>query len=74
MTTYRLGSSALLHTPGIIAWAINGYAFEEDRPQLLNVVATMFADVPPDHLDQLLRKQVPFTIDSDTVVFTSKEN
>ena len=39
MADYRLGSSSLVHTPGLIAWAINGYHFEEDRPQLLAIIA-----------------------------------
>ena len=70
MTTYRLGSSPMCHTPGIIAWAQNGYAFEDDRPQLLNIVCGMFPDIPPDHIDRLLTKQVPHTVDGETVEFT----
>lgn len=38
MPTYKLGSSALVHAPGLIAWAINGYAFPKDRDTILRVV------------------------------------
>ena len=37
MTTYRLASNGLCHTPGILAWAINGYAFPRDRAKLTAV-------------------------------------
>jgi hypothetical protein len=42
MATYRLGSSPAVHTPGSIAWAINGYAFENDRPQLRKVIVDAY--------------------------------
>lgn len=37
MTTYRLASNGLCHTPGILAWAMNGYAFPRDRAKLTAV-------------------------------------
>lgn len=73
MTTYRLGSSAMVHTPGVIAWAINGYAFETDRDQLLKTVSATFAGVPVTALRQLLSKEIPFTVEGETVVFTADE-
>lgn len=70
MTTYRLTSTPLIHTPGVVAWAINGYAFKRDRPQLMQVMRS-YPDLPDEAIDALLSKQVPYEIeDGDTVVFT----
>ena len=69
-TTYRLASSPAVHTPGIIAWAINGYAFERDRPQMLDVICGTFPTVPRPAVEQLLSKAVPFTVEGETLVFT----
>lgn len=71
MTTYRLGSSPAIMTPGFIAWAINGYAFEDDREQLLDTVSGGWPSIPREALDQLLSKKVPYQIDGETVVFTA---
>ncbi len=73
MTTYRLGSSPAVHTPGIIAWAINGYHFEDDRPQLRKVIVDTYS-LPETAADQLLSKSVPYSVDGETVVFTVNEN
>lgn len=35
MRTFRLGSSSLIHAPGILRWAQNGYRFARDRKNLL---------------------------------------
>ena len=70
MAEYRLGSSSLVHTPGLIAWAINGYHFEEDRPQLLGVIAATYPDVPREALEQLLLRKIDYRVDGETVVFT----
>lgn len=70
MTTYRLASSPAVHTPGVIAWAINGCKFEADRPQLLTVIASTFPDVPADAIEQLLTEAVPFAVEGETVVFS----
>lgn len=73
MTTYRLGSSPAVHTPGIIAWAINGYHFEDDRPQLRKVIVDTYS-LPETAADQLLSKSVPYSVDGETVVFTVKDD
>ncbi|KIX16211.1 hypothetical protein [Paracoccus sp. 228] len=70
MTTYRLGSSPAVHTPGILAWAINGYAFQQDRQRLLDLFCVTFSSVPSDAFESLLSKAVPYTVDGETVVFT----
>ena len=73
MTTYRLGSSPAVHAPGIIAWAINGYAFERDRLQMLNVVGAMFPTLPHHALEQLLSKKVRYEVEAETVVFAVED-
>lgn len=71
-TTYRLGSSPVVHTPGVIEWAINAYSFEEDRQRMLNTVSATFAEVPRAAIEQLLSKTVPYTVEGETVVFNAE--
>ena len=73
MATYRLSSSPAVHTPGIIAWAINGYAFESDRLQMMNVIGATFPTLPQSALKQLLEKAAPYSVEGETVVFTVEE-
>ena len=49
--------------------AINGYHFEDDRPQLRKVIVETY-NLPEIAADQLLSKKVPYTIEGETVVFT----
>lgn len=70
ITTYRLGSSPAVHTPGIIAWAINGYAFEEDRADLLNAICKSFPSVPAAAFKALLSGVVEYTVEGETVSFS----
>lgn len=65
---YRLGSNGLVHAPGIIAWAINGYAFKKDRKAIENVVVSGW-NVPVEHARALLSKAVPYRVEDETVVF-----
>ena len=71
MKTYRLGSSPMIHTPGILAWAQNGYQFEEDRPQLLRIMTSAFPSVPPEALDLLLKCEVSHTVVDEVVEFSA---
>lgn len=68
--TYRLQSHPMIHTPGVIAWAINGYAFEDDRASLRSFITGAFPTVPEEALEQLLTKTVPYKIEGDVVVFS----
>ena len=70
MTTYRLSSSSAVHTPGLIAWAINGYAFEEDREQMVKVICSTFPSIPASVVHLLLSKKAAFTVEDETVVFS----
>lgn len=67
--TYRLGSNAMVHTPGIVAWAINGASFKRDRQQMVKVIASY--GVPTKAALALVTKQVPYTVEGDVVVFTA---
>jgi hypothetical protein len=68
--TYRLGSNEAVSAPGMVRWAINGAAFEKDRDYLIGVITSGWA-VPRDAVEKLLLKQVPYTLDGETVVFTA---
>ena len=70
MAEYRLGSSPLVHTPGLIAWAINGYHFEDDRPQLLHVITSTFPAAPAEALEQVLLRQIDYRVEGETVIFS----
>ena len=71
-TTYQLGSSPAVPTPGVIAWAINAYSFEENRQRMLQIVSATFADVPAAAIEQLLSKAVPYKVEGETVVFSAE--
>jgi len=68
MKQYRLGSAEFVSAPGLVRWAINGAAFEDDRPAMINVVASTW-NVPPEAAKALLLQQVPYSVEGETVVF-----
>lgn len=70
MQTYKLHSNPMVHAPGLIAWAKNGYAFDRDQESILRVVETAWAGIPVDALKELLSGAVPYTVEDETVVFT----
>ncbi|WP_435171722.1 hypothetical protein [Falsirhodobacter sp. 1013] len=71
--TYHLQSSPAIYTPGVIAWAINGYAFKKDCPQLLNTICDGVPDVPRAAVERLLSEAVPYTVEDETLVFTVED-
>lgn len=68
MKTYRLGSSQLVSAPGIIRWAINGYAFPEDREAMTNIVSDTWK-IPTEATEKLLSGETNYEIDGEAVVF-----
>ena len=70
-TKYSLQSSSMVHTPGLIAWAINGYAFDKDRMTILKTMADSLPDVPVPALQQFLSGSVTYRVEGETVVFTA---
>lgn len=67
--TYRLASADMVYTPGLIAWAINGYAFKGDRDNILRIICETYS-LPLRPAEALLSKAVPYTIEEGTVIFT----
>lgn len=68
--TYRLHSSAMFHSPGVIKWAINGYAFKDDRESLRNTINGAYPEIPVGAIEKLLTGEVPYKVEDETVVFT----
>ena len=68
-TVYRLASSTFVHAPGVIAWAIYGYAFEDCREHVIKVMDTW--DIPKHAKHALLSGDAEYTIENATVVFTA---
>lgn len=63
MTTYRLGSSPMIHTPGVVAWAQN-------NPSVgLPVLVAAFPTVPPEALTALLRQEVVSRVEDEVLIF-----
>jgi hypothetical protein len=69
MTQYRLASSPMVHTPGLVAWGQNAYAFRKDRLNLMNVFTTAWPSVPEAAFDQLLSKRITHHVDGEVVIF-----
>lgn len=67
--TYRLGSSEMVYAPGMIAWAINGYAFEHDRKVLLSLVSDTWG-LPEVTAHRLLSREITYSIEDEAVVLT----
>ena len=67
---YRLGSSALVHTPGVIAWAINGAKFERYKAKMIKLVADTWS-IPTHAALALVTEKVPYTVEDEAVVFTA---
>lgn len=70
MPTYSLGSSPLVHGPGLVAWAINAYAFPREQAITMRVVTQTWPGFPAEHARLLLTKTQPYTVDGETVIFT----
>lgn len=73
MPTYRLGSSPLVHAPGLIAWAINAYAFSRDRAAILRVVTETWPGLQEEQVRRLLSREQAYRIEDDTLVIDVAE-
>lgn len=65
---YRLGSSPAVYAPGMITWLAGHYWHEPDRSALRNVVTSTWAGIPDDIVDKVLSKELPYSVDDETVV------
>jgi hypothetical protein len=69
---YRLGSSSLCNAVGMMRWAKAGYEFEDDRPQLLNVMSA-WEGVPAQVLDAALKGELAYTEQGDAVYISGRD-
>lgn len=67
--TYKLGSSPMIYSPGIVAWAINGAKFKKDRPKMIRIISDGWG-LPYSIAEGLLLGKVPYKIEDDAVVFS----
>lgn len=65
MTKYRLQSTPMIHTPGLVAWARNGWVFEEDRPKFRQFFREGYG-LPDKAVTVLI--EGPYTIEGETVI------
>lgn len=69
MKTYHLASNPLVYTPGLVEWGINGWAFEDDRPNILKVFTEGYS-LPESVARKLLNKEILYSVEDEAVVFT----
>lgn len=67
--TWRLQSGNGINAVNMVKWAIEGYAFEEDRTTLENAMMCWEGPSRQDY-QGLLSGRIPYTVDGDTVVFS----
>jgi hypothetical protein len=69
--TIRLASTTMIHAPGILRWAMNGFKFPRDRKRMRDVMKSWEGSGLTDkQWDGVLAGTIPHTIDGDTVVIT----
>lgn len=73
-TTYALGSNGLVYAPGVVRWAINGYAWPKDRKHVTNVLIAGWS-LPKHAAVALLSRKAEFRLEGDkgneSVVFSA---
>jgi hypothetical protein len=68
---FRLTSTMMVNTPGLLAWGINGYKFKKDRKNILRIFTEGFPGPAPEAFDALLDGKLPYAVDEDNaVIFT----
>ncbi len=68
MNTVTLESSPMIHTPGILRWAINGYRIPKQRKAMVKVISDGYGLAPQCATD-LLTGKTPHRIEGENVVF-----
>jgi hypothetical protein len=58
----------MVHTPGIVRWAINGYRTPKDRPVVIKVLCEGYG-LTNECATALLSESVQYKVEGDTVVF-----
>jgi hypothetical protein len=70
-TEFRLQSTSMFHTPGMLIWAINGYKFKKDRPALLKMWVEGYPGPAKEAYEALLEGKLPWAVDdAAAVIFT----
>jgi len=70
MTEYRLHSTGLVHTPGIIAWAMAGMLSNSDR--MVEIISKGY-NLPDKVARDLLSSKIPYRVEGETVFFEVEE-
>ena len=75
MKTYRLTSTGMCHTPGIVAWAIAGYTTEKKAAQKASFVEmlTKGYDLPLGVAIGVLSGEIPYRVEGDAVVIKTED-
>lgn len=71
MPTYRLGSTEVVNTPSVVAWAIREYSTEVDKQRILRSLSASFPLVPLRALEQLLSKAVAYDVERGSLIFST---
>jgi len=72
--TVRLGSSGLVHAPGVFEWAKNGWFHKKDQPRILAILEAWDVKLTREQWDRVLTSKVPSKVDGETVVFEIEED
>lgn len=65
--TFRLASAEMVNAPGLMRWAVNGYAFKRDRKVIMEVMKS-WPGPTDEEWDLVLSSKVPYEVDGDVVV------
>lgn len=67
--SYTLQSAGFVYAPGVVAWAINGYHFKNNRKAMLRVIIDGWPGVKPEAAKALLSGAIAYRIENDSVCF-----
>lgn len=71
-TSYTLQSSGLVHTPGFLAWAVNGARFKRDRAKMVKIIRDSYS-LPHAVAADLVTGRIPYAVDGENVIFEAME-
>lgn len=68
----ELPSVPMVNTPGLLAWAINGYKFKKDRKAMVRVFVDGYG-LTVKCVNDLLSGKIPHTVEGNSVFFDYPE-
>jgi hypothetical protein len=71
--TFTLASGPMVHTPGLIRWAMAGYRTGA-ADTMIEIITSGWPMLTEEHARGLLSGDVPHDVIDDTVVFTVEAN